>query len=89
MWAEDFADEERAILLRIPTRDLCRDSTSQAGNSLESGGTDGFLQRPEELLATLIAPLSHPRPLSCKPLPKPEVGLMRTLAAVEPKAACP
>jgi hypothetical protein len=51
------------------TRDLCRDSKSKAGNSLESGGTDGSFQRPEELLATLIAPLSHPRPLSRKPLP--------------------
>ena len=52
------------------TRDLCRDRKSKAGNSLESGGTDGSFQRPEELLATLIAPLSHPRPLPYKPLPE-------------------
>src|SRR5580658_10195132 len=43
------------------TRDLCRDR-------LESGGTDGSFQRPEERLATLIAPLSNPGPLSTRPL---------------------
>ena len=61
------------------TRDLCRDSTSKASNSLESGGTDGSFQRPEERLAPLIAPLSHPRPLSCKPLPNSEFGLMKCI----------
>jgi hypothetical protein len=71
------------------TRDLCRDSTSKAGNSLESGGTDGSFQRPEELLATLIAPLSHPRPLSRKSLPNSEFVLASALAAVEPRAICP
>ena len=36
--------------------DLCRDRKSKAGNSLESEGTDGSIQRPEELQATLIEP---------------------------------
>jgi hypothetical protein len=36
--------------------DLGRDSENEARNQLESGGSDGSLQRPEELLATLIAP---------------------------------
>jgi len=51
------------------TRDLCRDSKKEGRNLLESGGTDGSFQRPEERLVTPIAPLSHPRPLPCKPLP--------------------
>jgi hypothetical protein len=62
------------------TRDLCRDGTSKAGNSLELGGTDGSFQRPEERLATLIAPLSNPQPLLRKPLPNSEFGLMSALA---------
>jgi hypothetical protein len=34
----------------------CRDSKSETRKLLESGGTDGSLQRPEEGLGTLIAP---------------------------------
>jgi hypothetical protein len=48
---------------------LCRDSKLEGRKLLESGGTDGSFQRPEERSGTLIAPLSHPRPLPCKPLP--------------------
>ena len=69
--------------------DLCRDSKPETRNLLKSGVTDGSFQRPEELLAPLIAPLSHPRPLSHKPLPNSEFGLMTALAAVEPRATCP
>jgi hypothetical protein len=42
---------------------------AETRNSLESGRSDGSFQRPAELLVILIAPLSHPRPLSTRPLP--------------------
>jgi hypothetical protein len=52
------------------TRDLCRDSKEGFRNLLKSGAPDGHFWSPETPLAPVIAPLSHPRPLSTKPLPK-------------------
>ena len=51
------------------TRDLCRDSTEASSNLLKLSVTDGFFWRSEVPLATLIGPLSDPRPLPYKPLP--------------------
>ncbi len=36
------------------TRDLCRDSREEARNLMESGGTDGSFQLPEEPVVTGI-----------------------------------
>jgi len=56
---------------QIPkTSQECGDSKSETRKLLESGGTDGSFKRPEEQVVTLIAPLSHPRHLPCKPLPE-------------------
>ena len=51
------------------TRDRCRDSTKVSSNLLKLRVTDGFFWRSEVPTATLIGPLSDPRPLPCKPLP--------------------
>ena len=72
-WAQKWVQSTTTITttailkrqLRIPTRELFRDS-----NSLELGVANGHFQRPEEPLATLIGPLMDPRPLPCKPLPE-------------------
>ena len=53
------------------TRDLCRDSTEAGSNLLKLSVTDGFFWRSEIPSVTVIGPLSDPRPLPCKPLPKP------------------
>jgi hypothetical protein len=47
------------------TRDLCRDSREEARNLLESGGTDGSFQRPEESMVALTVSLLCPGPLPC------------------------
>ena len=52
-----------------PTHDLCRDSEPSHDNLQESGGTDGHSKHPEKPLETLIAPVTNPRPLPCRPLP--------------------
>jgi hypothetical protein len=39
------------------TRDLCRDSREETRNLLESGGTDGSFQLPEEPVVTRIVSL--------------------------------
>jgi hypothetical protein len=52
---------------------VCRDSTEASSNLLKRRVTDGFFWRSEVPLATLIGPLSDPRPLPCKPLPIPEL----------------
>jgi hypothetical protein len=54
------------------TRDLCRDSTKVSSNLLKLGAADGFFQRPETPMVTVIGPLLDLRPLPCKPLPSPE-----------------
>ena len=51
------------------TRDLCRDSPAFWRNLLKLGAADGFFQRPETPMATVIGPLLDPRPLPCGPLP--------------------
>jgi hypothetical protein len=45
------------------TRDLCRDSREETRNLLESGGTDGAFQLPEEPVVTRIVSLLCPGPL--------------------------
>jgi hypothetical protein len=47
------------------TRDLCRDSREETRNLLESGGTDGSFQRPEEPMGTVSVSLLCPQPLPC------------------------
>jgi hypothetical protein len=42
--------------------------------------TDGFFWRSEVPTATLIGPLSDPRPLSCRPLPKKDFASTSALA---------
>jgi hypothetical protein len=56
---------------RARTRDLGRDSTNAGSNLLKLRVTDGFFWRSEIPSVTVIGPLSDPRPLPCKPLPKP------------------
>ena len=62
------------------TRDLCRDSTKVSSNLLKLRVTDGFFWRSEVPTATLIGPLSDPRPLSCRPLPKKDFASTSALA---------
>ena len=52
------------------TRDLCRDSTEASSNLLKLRVTDGFFWRSEVPIATLIGPLSDPRPLPYRLLPQ-------------------
>jgi hypothetical protein len=61
-------------------RDLCRDSTEAGSNLLKLSVTDGFFWRSEIPLATLIGPLSDPRPLPCRPLPKKDFASTSALA---------
>lgn len=51
--------------------ELCRDSKEGFRNLLKSGAPDGHFWSPETPLEPVIAPLSHPRPLSTKPLSRP------------------
>jgi hypothetical protein len=41
---------------------------------LKLGAADGFFQRPETPMVTVIGPLLDPRPLPCKPLPFHQFG---------------
>ena len=56
------------------TRDLCRDSPAFWRNLLKLGAADGFFQRPETPMVTVIGPLMDPQPLPCKPLPISATG---------------
>jgi hypothetical protein len=48
--------------------ELCRDSKAETRNSLKPGATDGYLERPGTPWEPIIEPLSHPHPLSTRPL---------------------
>jgi hypothetical protein len=48
--------------------DLCRDSKAETRNSLKPGATDGYCRRPGTPWQRIIEPLSHPQPLSTRPL---------------------
>jgi hypothetical protein len=50
------------------TRDRWRDSKAETRNSLKPGATDGYCKRPGAPWEPIIEPLSHPRPLSTRPL---------------------
>jgi hypothetical protein len=62
------------------TRDLCRDSTEAGSNLLKLSVTDGFFWRSKVSLVTVIGPLSDPRPLPCRPLPKKDFASTSSLA---------
>jgi hypothetical protein len=57
------------------TRDLCRDSEKEGRNLQKTSVTDGFFWRCKERSGTVIEPISNPRPLPCKPLPRLRLGL--------------
>jgi len=59
----------RSARLLPSTRDLYSDSTEASRNLLKLRVTDGFFWRSKVPLATVIGPLSDPRPLPYKPLP--------------------
>src|SRR5438128_138744 len=69
------------------THDLCRDSTEAGSNLLKLSVTDGFFWRSEIPSATVIGPLSDPRPLPHRPLPYKDsasVDLQRLYAKPSP-----
>ncbi len=70
------------------TRDLCRDSEKERRNLQKTSVTDGFFWRSKVPLATVIGPLSDPRPLPCKPLPKQELSrrIICWKSTVEPRS---
>jgi hypothetical protein len=72
----------RRFLIREPSCDLCRDSREEARNSLESGGTDGSFQRPEESMVAVNVPLLCPRPLPCRPLPFERFSIWHVLVII-------
>src|ERR1700761_2623748 len=72
------AAEARAGRREVRTRDLCCDSTEAGSNLLKLRVTDGFFWRSEIPLVTVIGPLSDPRPLLCRPLPKPSPWVLCT-----------
>lgn len=50
--------------------DLCRDSEKEGRNLQKTSVTDGLFWRCKVRSGTVIEPISNPRPLPCKPLPK-------------------